>query len=49
MGEDAVNQAHVNAKWFFDSDYKQLIKKNITLNNFGDFNATTSKRTAQTA
>ena len=47
MGEDVVNQAHANAKWFFDSDYKELIKKNITLNNFGDFNAKPSKRTAQ--
>jgi hypothetical protein len=49
MGEDAVNKAHANAKWFFDSDYKQLIKKNITLNNFGDLNATTTKRATQKA
>jgi predicted TIM-barrel fold metal-dependent hydrolase len=49
MGEDAVNEAHVNAKWFFDSDYKQLIKKNIALNNFGDLNATTPKRVTQKA
>jgi len=49
MGEDAVNQAHANAKWFFDNDYKELIKSNIALNNFGDLNAKPSKRTAQTA
>lgn len=49
MGEDAVNNAHLNAKWFFDSDYAELVKKNIKLNKFNDFNATTPKRVAQPA
>ena len=49
MGEDLVNKAHANAKWFFDSNYKELIKRNITLNNFGDLNATTPKRVTQKA
>ncbi|NBP16531.1 hypothetical protein EBU95_19440, partial [bacterium] len=49
MGEDVVIKMHENVKWFFESDYKELTKKNIELNNFNDFNARPSKRVAQPA
>lgn len=49
IGEDAVKEAHENAKQFFDSTYTELVKRNIKLNKFNDLNATTSKRVAQPA
>jgi len=46
MGDNTVAKMHENVKWFFEADYKELIKRNIELNNFSDFNARSSKKAA---
>jgi len=46
MGHDTVTKMHENVKWFFEADYRELIKRNIELNNFSDFNARPSKKAA---
>ena len=49
MGEDTIKSMHENVKWFFEVDYKELIKRNIELNNFDDFSTKTSRRITQPA
>ncbi|NBU98196.1 MAG: hypothetical protein EBS19_08305 [Spirochaetia bacterium] len=49
MGADAVKKMHENTKWFFESEYQELINRNIELNKFNDFHARASKRAAVAA
>jgi len=49
LGEKTVEQMHLNARWFFESNYTELISKNIKLNNFSDQHATTLRTIAVAA